>query len=361
MKSDYMIFDYTDADELAQKYGYSIVDVLLIAINRYGVRADREDKRIRFKLKLDLYYEKYYMAVCVNTCDSPFVLVDNMLLLNEKVIGEIFEIEKDTCDTTYFRRNKTELTLNSNKRSHCYGCTFCGTYNLQAEDQVDLSSEDKIDNYIKEYLVKNSVKDLSDLVRVTLCTGCFGNEKNLVAHIISVYKVLREYGFNKRIRYIGSQIRSDEAMQTIAKNIPYFSLSLTVECFSNRKERMRKEKGALELSDIHVLLRRSLLYGFSTNYLYICGLDELNTLKDGVIMLSDCINRLPIFQVMQNYEERHEELRVEEAKGVEYYLEARKIVEEVFLNTNLKPRSWENYRSLFYNTYQNNPYNCMRI
>lgn len=346
----------------SDKYDIPFTDVMLIALNRYGLRANIPDKRLRFKFKPSTCSIVFYLAVCVNTYDSPFTINDsNMLCINGEELGQIFDIEKDTCDATYFRRNKTELTLNSNMRSQCKGCTFCGTYNLDPDDRVDMSTDEKIAEFIEGYLKINNIKDLSNLVRVTICTGCFLNEMQLVDHIISVYRVFRQYGFTKRIRYIGSQIKSEEAMQKIEDAIPFFSLSLTVECFSKREVRMRKEKASLNMDDIQKILARSLSHNFSTNYLYIVGLDDLSVMQSGVELLLNHINRMPIFQVMQNYVERHENERAEAAKTLDYYFQARKFIEKQFANTTMKPRTWENYRSLFYTTYQDKPLECIKI
>lgn len=346
----------------SEKYDIPFTDVMLIALNRYGLCADVPDKRLRFKFRPFSCTEIFYLAICVNTYESPFTIGgNNVLLLNGSELGQIFDIEKDTCDATYFRRQKTELTLNSNMRSQCKGCTFCGTYNLDPDDRVDMSTDEKIAEFIEGYLKINNMKDLSNLVRVTICTGCFTSEMKLVEHIISIYRVFQQYGFTKRIRYIGSQIRSEEAMQMIQDAIPFFSLSLTTECFSKREVRMRKEKASLHMEDIKEILARSLAHKFSTNFLYIVGLDELSILQSGVEMLLPYINRMPIFQVMQNYVEKHENERTEEAKTLDYYFQARKFIEKTFANTTMKPRTWENYRSLFYTTYQNKPLECIKI
>ena len=349
-------------NELRSNYLVPVLDILLISLNRYGIKMNIKDKRIRFRLKMLGSEEVYYLAVCVNTFESSFTVDEKQrLLLNGQMVGQIFDIEKDTCDTTYFRRNKTTLTLNSNMRSMCHGCTFCGTYNLDPDDRVDMSDENKVAAFLTEFLKENNMDSLEDLLRVTVCTGCFNDERNLVEHLVMVNKVFQEFGFNKRIRYIGSQIRTDEAMDYLQSELPYFSLSLTVECFSNREQRMRKEKSSLDMQGIKSILEKSKNHGFSTNYLYIVGLDELEIMKDGIAKLAPYINRMPIYQIMQNYVEEHENQRVDAAKKLEYYLEARKIIENQYKNTDLKPRSWENYRSLFYSTYQEQPYNCIRI
>lgn len=356
------IFSMNDLERLSSLYSIPKIDVLLISINRYGIRADLPDKRLRFKINLLGCDETFYLAVCVNTYDSPFYLDSNgSLLFNDVKIANIFDIEEDTCDTTYFRRNKTELTLNSNMRSRCQGCTFCGTYNLDPADRIDMSDENKISTFLDEFLQQNRMKNLENLLRVTICTGCFSDETKLVEHILTVSKVFSEYGFNKRIRYIGSQIRSTEAMDYIHSKLPYFSLSLTVECFSNREQRMRKEKASLDMDGIVKVLENSKRHDFSTNYLYIVGLDELDVLKEGISKLAPYINRMPIFQVMQNYDAKHENERVIEAKQIDYYLKARKLIESQFNGSSFKPRSWENYRGLFYTTYQDQPFTCIRI
>lgn len=362
MKEKKLNFNYEYVKSIAGEYHIPIEDVLLIALNRYGLCANIQDKRIRFKLRLNTYEEVFYLAVCINTYPSPFTIENrNRLCLDGETVGEIIDIEKDTCDATYFRRNMTALTLNSNMRSQCEGCKFCGTYNQDPEDKIDMSDASKMIRYLENFLRINQMEDFRDLVRISICTGCFTDETELVNHILTVYRVFSKFGFTKRIRYIGSQIRSEEAMDIIERTIPYFSLSLTVECFSHRKERMRREKASLDFKAVRDVLLQSLKHGFSTNYLYITGLDDLDVMKKGIQSLSDCVNRFPIIQILQNYLSNQEQQRIGEAKELSYYFKARKLVESVFSNTALTPRSWENYRGLYYLTYQNKPLRCIRI
>ena len=356
------MFNYDEATALSIRYEIPVEDVIMIAINRYGIVANIEDKRIRFKIKLHTDEAVYYCAVCVNTYSSPFYIDgQGILYLERKEIGSIFEQEKDTCDSTYFRRNKTALTLNSNKRSQCKGCTFCGTYNLDPDDNYDLNNRHSLSAYVEALLSKNSLSDLSDIVRITICTGCFESESALVEHILMVKEVFENYGFDKRIRYIGSQLRSDSAMKQISENLKAFSLTYTVECFSRRQEIMRKEKGDIDIPGIVHILQRALSYGFSTNYLYILGLESLEIMEDGMLKLRDSINRFPGIQIMQNFTEEQEHQRIPEAKEIDYYLKARKMIERMYEKEGFKPRLWENYRGLFYTSYNSKALKSIRI
>lgn len=70
------MFNMKEVESLSKKYNIPQADILLIALNRYGIRANIDDNRIRFKIHLDIYDEIFYFAICVNTCETPFDIVN---------------------------------------------------------------------------------------------------------------------------------------------------------------------------------------------------------------------------------------------------------------------------------------------
>ena len=334
--------------QLSKEYKMPLENVLSIALNRYGIICkETEDNRLRFEVKILNNENPTFFAVCVNTYEkTPFLLKDEKLYLEGSEIGSVSNIEKDTCTSTYFRNNKKAITFNSNSRSKCSGCKFCGTYSLSEDDFVDFSTSDKIKNYFEILLKQNQIQGMNNIEDVTLCTGCFENEDALIDHLLKINTAFIEMGFKGRINYIGSQLRDYNKIYALNKEIPDFGLYLTVEKFLDREKYMRKEKSDLTLKDAHELLNYTSSIGITSTFLYILGLEDLETVKKYMEYFKDSVNKFPIVQVFQNYTANQEFYRCEEAKDVKYYLEARKIINDIFTESNLSPRAWECFRGL---------------
>ena len=354
------IKNYQDLIDLSNEFNIPVEDVLFIALNRYGVMYNIKDNRIRFYLKLHTLDEEYYFAVCVNTFPSPFSIKGKSLCLADKEIGLITKIEKDTCTSTYFRKGNQAITLNSNFRSKCAGCKFCGTYSLENTENENLTSKQAIIECFEKLIEENNLVDLSNLIQITVCTGCFKSETDLVSHLILLKNTLKQFNFTGKINYIGSQLRSFEQLERIKKEIGDFSLYITTERFTEREKFMRSEKASLNLDETIKLLDKAISLGFTASILYILGLEDLEIVKKNFEKIIPHINKFPDIQIYQDYTPEQENYRCKEAKDFKYYLRARKFFEESFEKTPLRPRSWENYRSLFYTTFGKEKYLCER-
>lgn len=335
---------------LASDYNLSLENVLSIALNRYGVLIDGyDDDRVRFNLKFNNSIKEDFFALCVNTYkDSPFKLVDNTIYLKDEKIAEITNLERDTCTSTYFRNNKRDITFNSNSRSKCAGCTFCGTYSLSEDDDYDFSNKESIKKYFDKLLKENKVKSLEYINSITLCTGCFESEDDLYNHILLLNSTFKDMGFKGSINYIGSQLRDYEKIKSLKDEVGNFGLYLTIEKFIDREKFMRPEKASLKLNDAKDLLNYSSSIGINSTFLYILGLEDLDAIKYYFNYFKDSINKFPIVQIFQDYVPIQENYRHESAKEVEYYLKAKKIINDTFSDTSLRPKLWENFRSLYY-------------
>lgn len=336
--------------ELSVHYNMPFENVISIALNRYGIICnDINDNRLRFDLNILDNDNKMFFAVCVNTyLDSPFTLKDNKLYLENKIIAKVSNIEKDTCTSTYFRNNKKAITFNSNSRSKCIGCKFCGTYSLSEDDYIDFSTKDNIKEYFKELFKENNIESMKQIEDITLCTGCFLTEDKLIDHLLLLNESFKEMDFDGRLNYIGFQLRNKDKIYKLAQEIPDFGIYLTVEKFLDRENFMKSEKANISMEEIKELLEYTNSLGITSTFLYILGLEDLKTVKKYMEYLKNSVNKFPIIQVFQNYTSSQENYRCNEAKDIKYYLSARKIIEEIFKNSNLFPKSWECFRGLHF-------------
>ena len=336
--------------EIAEKYNVSLNNVLSIALNRYGIIIDNtSENRLRFNLELLNSGTKTYFAVCVNTYkNSPFKLENDTLLLEGIPVGKVSDIEKDTCLSTYFRNNKKVVTFNSNSRSKCVGCKFCGTYSLTDEDVLDFNTESNIKDYFTKLLIENNIESMRNIENVTICTGCFETEDKLIEHLLLVNKTFKNMNFDGSLNYIGSQLRDYDKIKMLSKEIDDFGLYLTIEKFLDREKFMRPEKASLTIDKAKELLEYCSSLGMTTTFLYILGLENLETVEYYFKYLKDSVNKFPIIQVFQNYIPSQEKYRCDEAKDIEFYIKARKIIDEIFKDKkDMRPKEWECFRSLY--------------
>lgn len=322
-------------------------DAILIALNASGIRnGDIENDRGRFTIIMP-DGRKYFLAMTItNKPLSPFEHRDGEIYFGNEKVADVGQIEEDTCSDSYWRGNKTHLTLNSNSRSNCKGCEFCGTYSLRDDDKA-LNTPAALRRKAEE-LCQEVGGDLSSLESIGVVTGCFPNEKTLVNHLRMIRSVFAEYGFDKELRYIGSQLRTKENLALLANEGP-FALYLTVESFTRREQLMKAAKASLDLEMGRELLQLAKELGIETTFLYIAGLDDVPSMESEFPKYSGLLTRLPLAQTFQAYVPEQLEKRHSSASSVEYFLRTRTIIERAF--PDLRPQAFSNYRSLWYTKY----------
>ena len=121
-----------DAELISASFNIPISEVVFIELNRMEVWLSKSQVPVSFRARFlcnDKFSKKpsFYFAVPVkNKGETRFYInEDNCLMLASYNLGEVTALEIDTCDCSYFRRNKMVLNLNSNQRGNCSGCAYC--------------------------------------------------------------------------------------------------------------------------------------------------------------------------------------------------------------------------------------------
>ncbi|MBA4320711.1 MAG: hypothetical protein C0412_20140 [Flavobacterium sp.] len=343
--------------ELSNKYNIPTEDLLLLDLNLSGVRLNLQSRRVRFELEStnkDIFslshsrnISNFYLAI--PTVDRSYYSFKNgNLFFNSDIIGKAWGVTEDFCDSSYPRRGGTVLNINPNARTSCRGCKFCYTFFQVPRDKECILSDDKLRSFLENWMKKFDVTDLSHLMQIAIVTGCFPNEQKVVDFLKIAKNILNEFLFKGELFYFGSQIKSEKALLELKKIRP-LGICFSLECFDNknREHLLRDVKRDLSLNAIKEALIFANNLDIRTNFSYIIGLESLETIEKGFYEFLPYINSFPIINAFQAHKGQ-KTLRHNDANKIDYYIKTRKIIENIFAQTTLRPRPWENYRSLWY-------------
>lgn len=361
------MFNIDSIGHLAEKYQVPLEDVLFIALNTNGVNLECDYNRMRTALKLsdsDLFtYAKergemdYYFALPVNP-RSPFVLANNILTLQGVTIGQAIGPTEDICDSHYPRRKGTSLNLNPHTRTACRGCQFCYTAYQVPHDKKKLFTASDLRDFFEEWMQKSGLSNLSHIIQVSVVTGCYESCDDLVRFLKTLKTVLTEYRFTGKIFYLGSQLTTREQLMDITEIKP-FSLCLSIETFE-RRDLLRDRKRILSLQDACDSMDFAREIGYETTLSYIVGMESLRVMEYHFRCFKNHVSKFPIINTLQIHKYHDPSLLAPEAHRLEYYLDARRILEDQFKETEMRPLVWEDYRSLWFLTFNGEPLRGIR-
>ena len=164
--------------------------------------------------------------------------------------------------------------------------------------------------------------------------------------------VTKKRGFEGELMYFGCQVNSDEALKSLT-DLGNFYLIYALDNFSKREMLLAKTKSLITLEKAKDTLLRAKENGIKTSISYISGIDTLDYVTDGFSYLKDSMTSFPVINVYQIQTNEQAKILAEEARYLEYYLKSRKEVEKIFKDTEYRPKRWENYRPLWYKSFDN--------
>ncbi|MEK7622005.1 MAG: hypothetical protein AAB415_02390 [Patescibacteria group bacterium] len=334
------------AAHLAERYRMPLEDILFIALNVHGVKLDCEFGRIRMDFRLAENDQfrcakergelNYFFALPVNP-ESEFTLSGDILLLGETTIGQAINPMEDVSDLYYFRRKKTVFNFNPNARSACAGCRFCYTSRLTPNDEQLVQTENELKIFFENWMHKYGFTDLSHLVQISVVTGNYRESEILCRFLLELKRVTHGYRFGGKIFYLGSQITAPEQLTQLAEAQP-FGVCFSLEVF-DRRNLLRRDKKSLELKDAREAMDLARRLGHEVNFSYIVGMEPLQVVEEHFRYFRDHVNKFPTINTFQKHRFQGPTFMDPDADRLEYFLEARQILERLFSETNMRPRS----------------------
>src|SRR4051812_343150 len=180
------VADIRNIERLAIQHRVPIEDVLLIAINLYGISSDQDRHRARVAVRLvSEPGVAWQVVVPLNAQESPFELSGEDLVIQGRLIGHVERIDADEAVGGYFRDGGRAATLNPNARSRCTGCAFCPN-TLEAAADPRLAEDRALDELFTALVEQHPRRSLAELAEVTVSTGCFEREQAAVEHLVAM-------------------------------------------------------------------------------------------------------------------------------------------------------------------------------
>jgi hypothetical protein len=342
-----MLSSHQHLRDLSDRYQIPQEDIFLIALNACGLRSPDIKSRMRFYLRLARRPEEQFYFILPFRQDSPFEFAQDRILFQGEQIAEVETAENDDAVLSYFRNDRKVLTLNSNARSQCVGCAFCYTV-LQDESDPRLRLMDDLHAYLT--LIKDTMgwHSLAPLNTLAVCTGCFHYENLAIDHLKIIKDILKASSSEANLHFLSSVLRTPSAFKRVQQELAPFHLTLTIECLTQRQLVLKKSKASLTLDKMVEVLRLAREHDIKVDFTYIVGLDPLDVITDQLPILAAEVTTFPRFQVFQAHNTFMDTFASPKARNLEYFLMARKLIEKMFLDRGLRPRSWENYRPLWY-------------
>lgn len=354
---------------LSELYNIPVEEVGLIDFNRSGVYLPNNEIPVNFRVRFNgklMYHDNissWYALPVRKKNDTNFKIDNEKLYFQDDIIGELSDLMLDTCEASY-RRGPNLLNLNSRSRSNCGGCQACihSYKNLYDEtvihDQKQLLTKEDIENFFDSE--DNSEMDVSKLNQIAVVTGLFGSEESVVNHMKLISEVVKPRGFNGELMYFGCEVNSKNALDELSR-LGNFSLIYALDNFTKREQLLTKTKSLITVNDAKETLDSAKERGIKTTFAYIAGIDPLSDMQEGFMKLKKSITKFPIVNIYQVQTSGQIDAMDYDARKLEYYMQARNIIEDIMSDTKLRPKRWENYRPLWYKNFngemlENKPY-----
>lgn len=351
-----LIDDYNDYHLLEYKYNVNSSELVLMDLNRCGIYLPcnqvRVDFRVRFRASILNSNYSWYALPVRDSKDTPFRAVGGELFYKDNVIGYYDVLRLDTCEASY-QRGPHLLNLNSRSRSNCGGCRACvhNYHNFYdstvIKDHTSLKTREDLERFFDE---KNI--DVEKLVQIAVVTGLFHGEKNVIDHMKLIHDVASNRGFKGELMYFGCEVNSDEALKELSQ-LGNSALIYALDNFTKRDILLAKTKSLITLEKAKDTLDKAKDLGIRTTISYIAGIDKLSEMANGFTLLKDSFSSFPVINIYQIQNQDQANILNSEAKDLEYYIKSRLKLEEIFHDTKMRPKRWENYRPLWYDYYEN--------
>jgi hypothetical protein len=343
---------------LAVRHDLEWSELLLIALNLYGLRGNNTEG---MRLRLNSEDEEFMLVLPADRATSPFSLrahVDpsspqhglSELCVDGTPVAEIIEAEPGEEVRGYLRADGTAATLLLQSEVEPAELVKCYRDLLEA-----LASD----------LADDGEQHLFD--EVTLSAGGARDEQTVVEHLLAVREAMTAEGLpeSTTLGVLTPALRSKAAFDELAGKVGPVLLFLTTETYQDDSAALAAEPIVPEdaaaadpsvapaashqserLSEILSAAREA---GHRTSFTYTVGSEPLDEMRAWLLPLAEQTTMWPSLTILPAESPVDDSQHVAAPdERLDFFLEARRLLEQIFAPTQLRPQPWRCYRGLWY-------------
>ncbi len=349
---------------LAVRHDLQWSELLLIALNLYGLRGNNTEG---MRLRGNSEGEEFMTVLPADRATSPFSLrahVDpsspqhglSELCVDGTPVAEIIEAELGDEVSGYLRADGTAATLVL---------------------QTGTEPQDLVKNY--RDLLQALASDLSDdgtphVFEEVMLTAIHAHDEALVVeHLIAVREAMTAEGLpaSTTLGVLTPALHSESAFNELAQKVGPILLFLTTESFEHHRTVPAAESTATQeaaaadpsvpamaqqserLAEILAAARAA---GHRTSFTYTVGGEPLDEMRAWLLPMAEQTTMWPsltIFPADTPVDDSQHVAAPDER--LDFVLEARSLLEQIFAPTELRPEPWRCYRGLWYRQHAGEP------
>ena len=307
---------------LAHRHQISWDETLLIALNIHGLHS-HGDAAATVRLKVQPpETEVFQLVVPAGRATSPFTVADGELRVDGTPVAAVVDLRSDSSVGGYLRAGGRAATIHPYAGGEATGA-----------DSVEAAYTRLLADLAISLPVGNTLADLTE-VTVSAVTD-YDSEAAAIDDLVTLRTAMSRLDMTARIGLLSSMVRSAEAMERLSAEVAPFTLFLNAD-------------HDLDTAVAEQVLANARNHGHLTSFTYTVGNDPLDVMRDRLLPLAQYTTVWPSLNILQTPTPDAEAGHIAEPEErLNFFLQARTMLERIFAPTDLKPEPWRNYRGLW--------------
>lgn len=316
---------------LANRHQVGWDETLLIALNIHGLHSHGDlGDTVRLKVQPP-NTEVFQVVVSAGRESSPFTVFDGQLRVDGTPVAAVVDLRADNVVSGYLRAGGRAATIQpyaGNKDAHASGIQ---------EDYTRLLA-----NLAISLPAGNT---LADVEEVTVSATRYEDENAALTDLATLRTAMSGLDMNARIGLLSSVVHSTAAMSRLSEQVAPFTLFLDTD--------VHNDDDPTGLASVLASARST---GHHTSFTYTVGSEPLDVMRERLLPLAQYTTVWPSLNILPTPSAIDESAHIAlPAERLDFFLQARTMLERIFAPTDLVPEPWRCYRGLWYREYSGEP------